>query len=88
MPDDDAERMGYVCYRLYGKHTARTALATACGVSRAAVNKWPPGTPALLDQHLMKAIDYEIWWAGERLKMLHEVKEGMADRMRKHYSVR
>jgi hypothetical protein len=84
MPDDDQSRMEYVCLRLFGKRTAYTALANACGVSRTAVNKWPPGSPALLDMHLMKAIDYEIRWAEERLKMLREVRDAMRDRQRKY----
>jgi hypothetical protein len=88
MPDDDTSRMEYVCYRLFGKRSAATALAHACGVSRTAVSKWPPSQPTLLDMHLMAAIDFEIRWAEERLKMLHEVKEGLRDRQRKKYSGR
>jgi hypothetical protein len=84
MPDDDESRLGYVCLRLFGKRSAATALAHACGVSRTAVNKWPPGSSYVLDLHLMKAIDYEIKWSEDRLKMLREVKAGMRDRQRKY----
>jgi hypothetical protein len=81
-PEDPADRLDFVLDKAFGN--SPTALAIAAGVSRAAVNKWPPAAGWLLDEHLSRAIDFEIAAAKQRLELLGSMKMALNHRRWKH----
>ncbi|WP_159011774.1 hypothetical protein [Bradyrhizobium sp. S69] len=86
LPDVPEQRLDYVTRRVF--KGSLKALATACNVSRSAVNKWPPRAEELLDQHLARAIDHQIHYAEERLQMLQDFQSHLRDRLRRHREIR
>jgi hypothetical protein len=72
LPEDAAERLLFVIDKAFAG--SPLALAKAAGVTRAAVNNWPPVAEWLMDPHISKALDHEIKAADERARMLFELK--------------
>jgi len=82
LPDDPAKRLDYVIRKVFDG--SPKALAIASGVSRTAVNKWPPDDTETLDRHLAKAIEHEMRVTEERRQMLFDFHFHMRDRLRKY----
>jgi hypothetical protein len=74
-PADPKKRLEFVLQRFFGNSPLRLALAA--GITRAAVNKWPPATVVLMDKHLLVAIDHELTAASDRVTALLEARAGI-----------
>jgi hypothetical protein len=80
LPRDPEGRFKMILEVAFGN--SPLALARAAGVSRAAVNKWPPERDIwLLDEHLAKALDAEISATLLRHRILTDLKIQLLDRM-------
>jgi hypothetical protein len=77
LPADPAERLMFVVDNYFRK--SRLALSRAAGVSRAAVNQWPPQSALAMDKHLLVAVEREIQIADDRSKVLFELKMGLRE---------
>jgi hypothetical protein len=80
LPRDPKGRFEMILKVAFGN--SPLALARAAGVSRAAVNKWPPERDIwLLDEHLARALDAEISATVIRQRILVDLKQQLLDRM-------
>jgi hypothetical protein len=79
--EDPEERLNAVLEDVF--NNSRLALARAAGVSRALVNKWPPGSALLMDRHLLTAIESELEVLEERRGVLIAAKYGIEDSIRR-----
>jgi transcriptional regulator with XRE-family HTH domain len=80
-PADPKERLDAILKDCFGN--SRLALARAASVSRALVNRWPPGSKMVMDRHLLTAIEHELDVAEERVIRLREAKYGIEDSVRR-----
>jgi hypothetical protein len=81
LPEDATERLKFVLEKAF--NNSPLTLAKAAGVSRAAVNAWPPIAEWLMDPHISNALEHEIKAADERARMLFELKMAFDHRIMK-----
>lgn len=82
LPKDPKAVLKLVVANYFGK--SPQALATAAGVSRAAVNKWPPKvSPVSMFTYLLVAVETEIKAANQRSRDLSELKMGLRESLQR-----
>lgn len=72
LPTDPKKRLEFMLEHFFGNSPQRLALAA--GITRAAVNKWPPAMVVLMDRHLLVAVDHELTAASDRVTALLEAR--------------
>jgi hypothetical protein len=82
IPENPKERLTWFGKLVFGNRWV-SALAGAAGVSRQAVNGWPPADVASMDAHIEKACDVELQRTIKRVYMLEEILSALRERRSK-----
>jgi hypothetical protein len=80
LPEDPKQLLHQVAGDMFPGKSWVSRLAAACGVTRQAVNDWPPADTHLMDDHLTRAVTGEITRGSARLQLLHEILIALRDR--------
>jgi hypothetical protein len=75
LPTDTDELLAFVLANYFDGSPLR--LATAAGLSRAYINKWPPESRIIMLEHILVALETELAAAKERAGVLHDAKWAM-----------
>jgi hypothetical protein len=82
LPTDTDELLAFVLANYFDGSPLR--LATAAGLSRAYINKWPPESRIIMLEHILTALETELAAAKARASTLYDAKWAMKTLIRDH----